>query len=263
MSPRYFLPEDIGKKAEQLVRRGVPLNISLYLEKYVPHDGAEASLKGRIKQLSSRKGINMVSTDYFPRKMYKQYFHRYKRTLSSLSDFGYSVTSFKAELKWRLCLGQGSPSVYETSIFLDRTYGVPIIPGTSVKGVTRSFMVNSKVFETHEEIFGTQDVKGKVMFFDSLPLPHSIDDGFLCLDIMNPHYREYYQGGGKEKPQPGDWEKPVPINFLAAQDLTYRFWLASRDGDLKVAEDYLKKALHNIGIGGKTSEGYGYFTIID
>jgi len=107
-------------------------------------------------------------------------------------------------------------------------------------------------FQDLISIFGTQKQKGKVIFFDAYP-DESIE---LKIDIMNPHYPDYYGG---DKP-PADWQNPVPIKFLTVEKTKFLFYLASRDKDLLTkAENLLKDALKNYGIGAKTSLGYGVF----
>ncbi|MDQ7032440.1 MAG: type III-B CRISPR module RAMP protein Cmr6 [Desulfonauticus sp.] len=84
-----------------------------------------------------------------------------------------------------LIVGLGEASPYETSITLDFLTGLPIIPGSALKGITRraaimnlsgntdilpygeEFEELAKEYENHHEIieiFGTQDQKGKVIF---------------------------------------------------------------------------------------------------
>jgi len=42
---------------------------------------------------------------------------------------------------WRLIVGLGHPSVYETSITLHHIYGIPYIPGSAIKGIARSYFI--------------------------------------------------------------------------------------------------------------------------
>ncbi len=49
--------------------------------------------------------------------------------------------------------------------------------------------------------------RGALEFWDVIPEPV---DSKLRIDIMNPHYGHYYQGGEP----PGDWGSPIPIFFL-------------------------------------------------
>ena len=84
------------------------------------------------------------------------------------------------------------------------------------------------------------------------------------VDIMNPHYPEYYSGDKF----PTDWQNPNPITFLTVEKAHYNFSILLkkskyRDGDcdrlLKYAKESLESALKELGVGAKTAVGYGYF----
>lgn len=183
---------------------------------------------------------------------------------------------------WRLIVGLGNESVYETSITLHHIYGIPYIPGQAVKGVVRSWVILEYFGGSEAEalkdcafrfVFGNQAVDkypaqaGKVMFFDALPLKGPR----IEVDIMNPHYQPYYSEGQP----PGDNHNPIPIPFLTVVDTPFQFLLGLKEGDsqkqiqfkgelfkpLELVEKWLKEALELNGIGAKTAVGYGYMTI--
>ncbi|RKZ00075.1 MAG: type III-B CRISPR module RAMP protein Cmr6 [Candidatus Hydrothermota bacterium] len=182
-----------------------------------------------------------------------------------------------------LIVGLGEPSPYETGITLDFLTGLPIIPGSALKGVTRraaimklsgrtdilpygnEFDELAKAYDQHEqivEIFGTQDQKGKVIFMDAYPVEWP--NGLFRVDIMNPHYGPYYSNPSEENP-PADWYNPVPVPYLTVNtDVIYRFVLASEKENrdlLNAAVEWLKFALENIGVGAKGNQGYGVFQL--
>lgn len=98
-------------------------------------------------------------------------------------------------------------------------------------------------------IFGSQSNKGSLIVLDAYPEKF---EGF-DIDIMNPHYPEYYQG---DEP-PADWQNPNPIKFLAIPAGTkFNFYFLNPYQQL---ESDLKNSLHLIGIGAKTALGYGVF----
>ncbi|HWQ41878.1 MAG TPA: type III-B CRISPR module RAMP protein Cmr6, partial [Desulfosporosinus sp.] len=187
------------------------------------------------------------------------------------------------EVDWRVIVGLGNESVYETSITLHHIYGFPYIPASAVKGVVRSWMITMQ-FDCDEDkaisdegfkkIFGTQDVAGKVCFFDAFPA--SPPD--IMVDIINPHYGDYYvekkDASGNLIP-PADYLTPIPIPFLTVNNTAFLFVIGIREIDndciksgifenkniLDTANICLKKALIEHGIGAKTSVGYGYMTL--
>ena len=88
----------------------------------------------------------------------------------------------------------------------------------------------------------------------------------LDLDIMNPHYGDYYQKKKDNKGNPippADYLNPVPVTFLAvATGQRFSFATFSRDKSLaEKATQWLIGGLTELGTGGKTNVGYGYFKI--
>lgn len=172
------------------------------------------------------------------------------------------------KIDWRLIVGLGGASVYETSITLHHLYGFPYIPASGIKGMVNAY-VHTQVadYETKkqdvERIFGTQDQIGSIIFYDGLPkTPPEIKP-----DVMNPHYTPYYKPGNSTEP-PADYHKPVPVNFLTVKNTTFGFTIGVRKNIaeserkhlLEKTEQWLKEALEEQGIGAKTAVGYGYMS---
>jgi len=214
---------------------------------------------------------------------------RKKQIITQLQKEGYKAKNYCLSLSWRLVIGLGASHPQETSMTLHHIYGIPYIPGSAIKGVTRHWAVlkfadnNKKDNEKFEdaikriagalesgndlnievdkitfkdliEIFGTQKQQGKVIFFDAYP----VGEIKLKVDIMNPHYPKYYSEGQP----PADWQSPVPIKFLTVEDTNFQFYLVSKNEDLlKKSSDLLKEALKHHGIGAKTALGYGIFDV--
>ncbi|MBS1553116.1 MAG: type III-B CRISPR module RAMP protein Cmr6 [Bacteroidetes bacterium] len=199
---------------------------------------------------------------------------------------------FEFEIDWRLAIGLGTESVFETSMTLHPIYGIPYIPGQAVKGITRSWIVNEYFKQKEEDavadsetfckLFGCpkmadknrksklgKDHQGCVVFFDAFPT----STPNLKVDVMNPHYGPYY--AATDNTPPADYYNPVPIYFLTVEETSFQFIIGVKeknnitekdfDGNgkddtiLNIAEKYLKEALQNQGIGAKSAVGYGYF----
>lgn len=177
---------------------------------------------------------------------------------------------------WRFVSGLGMGHVLETGFVWHRIYGVPYLPGSSVKGLMRAYdEQSSKSEEKAKEItrlFGpgdneakTKPSAGSLIVFDAIP----VTKPKLEVDIMNPHYGDYY---GKKKVNgqlvpPADYLSPVPIFFLTvAKDAVFSFAIGVRksgtDEDVEIGFDLLTKALDALGAGGKTAVGYGYMDAI-
>jgi len=202
----------------------------------------------------------------FPINLYENYSKRTEKMLLDLKHLNYHVKRIgPLPLEWRLVINLGAASTYETSILLHRNYSIPFIPGSAVKGVTYHYALelrdNNKILEKDiNKIFGTQKTKGEVIFFDAFPVFEQTDD-FVVADVMNVHYRDYYQDESGRTP-PRDSMNPVPVFFLAVEGLKYRFTVASKDQQLaEKAGNLVSSALREFGIGAKTSTGYGYFKL--
>jgi len=204
---------------------------------------------------------------------------RRKSLVDKLKRNGYFCVVDDFQVEWRLIVGLGGIHPQETNMTLHHVYGIPYIPGSAIKGVTRQCVVLkyaeksevgeedfenkireiSKGIEEAEEkyedlanIFGSKKRVGKVIFFDAYP----VKEVKLKLDIMNVHYPGYYTGNEP----PGDWQSPNPIKFLTVEKTVFNFLIAGREQSLvEKAFDYLKMALSEHGIGAKTRLGYGYF----
>ncbi len=106
---------------------------------------------------------------------------------------------------------------------------------------------------------------GRVTFYDAVPAPGQ--EGLLQLDLLNPHYPEYYDNAGAHPPS--DDQNPRPVYFLAVKPgarFAFPFRLVrlrglSHEDARKQICDWLRKGLEEYGAGGKTAAGYGYFTV--
>ena len=193
---------------------------------------------------------------------------------------------------WRMVVGLGNESVYKTSMTLHHIYGIPYIPASAIKGVVRSYIITEKfgkddkeetdlknaekraledqefcdIFGCPKESFYKEARKGKIVFFDAFPLSKPN----IEVDIMNPHYTPYYSDSSGKIP-PADYHNPVPIHFLTVKDTKFRFIIGINKKDNSPTQEdnvlcdypsitynWMKKALHEHGIGAKTAVGYGY-----
>jgi CRISPR-associated protein Cmr6 len=191
------------------------------------------------------------------------------KCLSTLYDF----RVIEAEVDWRLIVGLGNEHVQETSMTLHHIYGIPYIPASAIKGVLHHLAEEKNDEEKKKvlrSIFGSEESneqkakKGKVIFMDAFP----VSDVKFAVDIMNPHYPEYYNN----ETYPGDWQNPVPIKFMTVEKTKFCFiFLVMKKGpDYKENPDYLKQIFEWLkeifesgGIGAKTAVGYGYFKNYD
>jgi len=118
-----------------------------------------------------------------------------------------------------------------------------------------------KFYNSYRDLFGTQHQRGKVIFADALASRFEFE-----VDIMNPHYVNYYQSSPEERKKQGiflvgDFYNPTPIFFLTVKEgsefiFPYRY----RDKrNIQLIKVLLKEGLSLFGIGGKRRKGYGFF----
>lgn len=185
----------------------------------------------------------------------------------------------------RLIVGLGSENVLETGLRLHHTYGVPLIPGSALKGVAAHYCheiwgqrhlpssdENNRQFRRgekgHSLLFGTTADGGVVTFHDAWITPGSLSDGALRLDVMTPHHPDWQA----KKVPPTDFDNPRPVTFLSVSG-TFQVRLSwcgpvqtppdRAQAWIRLAMDLLREALAERGIGGKTSSGYGRLVAAD
>jgi len=265
-----YLPQDTKKYLPDKIS-----NFSLFLNKM-----ARYSPKVKAFIIPGRDGLPL-KTD-FPGVKFEDLVKRKEETLRKT---GLLLKKEEGQTTWRLAVGLGGESVYETSLTLHHVYGFPYAPGSAVKGAVRSAIIQ-EIFGGSErealmdvgfcQIFGssaesiTGSRQGLVYFFDAYPATPPR----VVVEVMNPHYSPYYQDTGANFP-PGDYYNPVPVFFLTVENARLGFFLGIKKEDnqridegkfkgekvLATAVSWLKKTLTTYGLGAKTSAGYGLFTL--
>lgn len=107
---------------------------------------------------------------------------------------------------------------------------------------------------------GSEGQSGRAIFYDGIPSEEALPK--LVVDIMNPHFPNYYRDSAKNAPT--DSQNPVPVLFLAVEpNQSFRFavgWRGTPDSTAhEKAQEWLRQGLFMLGAGAKTSAGYGYF----
>ncbi|HEY1352224.1 MAG TPA: type III-B CRISPR module RAMP protein Cmr6 [Ktedonobacteraceae bacterium] len=198
----------------------------------------------------------------------------YEHWQQSLQDAGARSSVFS--VRGRMVVGLGNEAVLETSLSLHRTYGVPCIPGSALKGLAANYarLMAGPDWQqgnpAYRVVFGDTKSAGYVTFFDALYIPAERQEGTseehtvrpdcpVHPDVITVHHPQYYQG--KKDAPPADWDSPNPISFLSTSG-RYLVALAAPDLDnadawLEKVFDLLEEALLISGVGARTSSGYG------
>ena len=160
--------------------------------------------------------------------------------------------AFEMELGGRLIVNHSGGVLENAGLCLHRFFNYPMIPGSALKGVTRHYAsrINAAAADMRR-IFGHVDNGGDgggtIVFLAAVPAGA---DWRLVPDILTPH--------------PDDRRNPIPVPFIAVEKgAVFRFALKKTrrgtDADLRTASRWLKAALIENGVGGKTAGGYGRF----
>lgn len=260
------MPTNSGRKTLENITFSSDVNAGLWLDKYfqVGQKGRPANKDEEPKQWHFHQTtlIN-VPADY------NYFFREWKKRIGEIG-----IQSREITIDGRLIVGLGGASVLENSISIHRTYGVPYIPGSALKGLAAHFAhkylgegwqdgakygngSNPKTGTFHKLIFGSRDFAGFVVFYDALLcVEHNGGKLPFHREIMTVHHSDYYRDGSKP---PADWDSPVPIPFVSASG-KYLLAVGAPEGLEHLADkaiEILAEALKTEGVGAKTSSGYG------
>ncbi len=215
---------------------------------------------------------------------YQAFFKTWKQSL----DDRYTLTA-TFTLESRLLLGHGEPSAAGVGLKVHHTWGVPVIPGSALKGLLHHYLtitygddpnfkevtwdgnrITKGPGRSIHTLFGGPEAPGDeetdkaaagfVTFHDALYIKDSVEDNKpYAADVLTIHQKSYNDSKG-DKP-PNDYDSPTPIGFLTVRPEVQFLVALSGPGDLcRFALVHLTNALEDWGVGGKTSAGYGRMT---
>lgn len=175
---------------------------------------------------------------------------------------GYRRVLLATSLSPVIC-GMGERTPGENGLTLHPVYGVPYLPGTSLKGILRAWVLSQAWGADWQEggahfctLFGKGGHAGSaavVDILDALPIPSA---NLFTLDVLTPHHAEYYKGSSA----PLGWEGPNPVQFLAAaKGVRYRVVVEGDPAWVGKVAEWLMLALAERGVGAKSRAGYGRF----
>jgi CRISPR-associated protein Cmr6 len=275
----------------QLLRPlGVPdnLNFGLAYDIFAPVKDEPDHEKRRDMWLSDCAKIT-IPTDY---ALFFRAWHK------SFTDEGGVSWTREARLDSRLLVGHGNPSGAEVGLTVHRTWGVPMIPGSALKGLAAGYAdavyggetaegegrekwrgvvrdgrrIVRAPGEYHAALFGAPAVderegeerQGLVIFHDALYVPDSARGNKpFERDVLTVHQKEYYRSEGSGEQWPSDWDSPNPVAFLTVRpEVRLLLALSGPAGWRSLAERLLTEALENWGAGGKTSLAYGRMRLV-
>jgi CRISPR-associated protein Cmr6 len=261
----YPLPSDTKAVFESFGRCRNP---GLLFERYTPDLRSGEHLK--------RPALEAVQRCQLDRNALAAYRARWQAMVKTAG-----ATPFEAQTDWRFITGLGRKGPLEVGFTFHRIYGFPIIPGSGLKGLTRAWAYFALLETAPEDrpednldfiaVFGREPERegdestasaGGAVFFEAIPR----DNPALDLDVMTPHYSEYY-GDKSGQVAPTDDQNPNPIPFLTVKPgIRFAFavgWRGEPNSDAHaLAVGWLQNGLERLGAGAKTSAGYGYWQLV-
>lgn len=263
--PKYHIPDDTLKNLESDKNWHEKIdNFALKFHKYPQFDG-ENFLFYRTDR---KKGnIDDIKDFNFDENKIKVVINNLKNIAETLYPNTNSI--FEMNVDWRLAVGLGNESVYETSMTLHPVYGIPYIPGQGVKGIVRSWIINDK-FEQNEGRAISESKAFCKMFGCSKEVLIDERDGVGNLikdkkgNVKKENYKsnlgEDYQGSivffdafpinltskslkvdimnphygpyysdTKGQTPPADYHNPKPIPFLTVENTSFQFIIGIKE----------------------------------
>jgi CRISPR-associated protein Cmr6 len=173
-------------------------------------------------------------------------------TVAADSQFPFNekyLKTIELEINWRLIANSGLDEGMIRPVIA--AGGWPIIPGSSIKGLCRKACRNAGVESSQlQRWFGSTEQAGMIRFHGAWPTDSSWKNGLL--DLTHPQ-QDWQLGKGNSKHSAN-----VLVSLYKPR---LSIALSSRDSELdpdewKAIENLLRNALM-LGIGGRTSAGYG------
>ena len=268
MNPRRSPTREIRNLGVSKIRLAIG-HMGLAHEKLAPFSpGEDKEAKNRfIRSLADNGSVPTV---------YPAAFRRWVRaTLQGTIFPGWERRVVVVSSQGRVLCGLGELTPTENGLSIHHTYGVPYLPGSSLKGVTRSWLLAagpsqpwSRDGEAFRDAFGVGDDgdstdeskmwSGTVSFLDALWIPAhpGAPESPWAAEIVTPHFGQYYSG----RTSPDGTQSPVPVTFLAAQG-SFRVVVEGPAQIVDAVCEALVGALEHHGVGAKGRAGYGRFRL--
>jgi CRISPR-associated protein Cmr6 len=221
-------------------------NASLLLAKYLTcnkgGDGDKNEALGEIQALRDR--VKFAVTLDSTKALYEAAFKRWQRNLDENGAVGYRYST-----DGPMVIGMSGATPLDTGLTLNPLFGVPMIPGSAIKGMVAHYCSEvlgaaegGEAFKgpaldeknrptqsagaVYEALFGkiashkdaetghidnnAEEFGGFITFYDAWLVPESLC-GSIRDDVMTPHHMEYY-GGSQDLPT--DFDSPNPVSLL-------------------------------------------------
>ncbi|HPP47996.1 MAG TPA: type III-B CRISPR module RAMP protein Cmr6 [Accumulibacter sp.] len=243
-----------------LLQRGLPACQGAPATADPPPVSPEPAADGEIKAGHLRAVASLRCSDY-----YRSAFRRWQAATAD----GERFNAFDASLAGRLYIGVSRDNALETGVSVAHSYGMPLIPGSAVKGLCRASAGEWLAQrEAIRWLFGettpqaadpdSPDTpggeRGGLIFHDAWWIPDDLPP--FVAEVITVHHPQYYASQGKTPAS--DFDAPVPAPQLAVRG-AFRFVIEGPPLWTALARRLLVAGLQQRGIGSKRSSGYGFF----
>ena len=175
------------------VQRDRAAHAGLLLARYLPEQdtkGAGGENQGKVRRELQHAAC---SATLVARPLYETAFERWEASLKYGTPAMPTRTG-RFRICGRMIVGLGADNLLETGITLHHTYGVPVVPGSALKGLAAHYchcVMGSaekawrKTGEYHCTLFGDNEDSGHLVFHDAWILPEClVPDQGLVRDVM-------------------------------------------------------------------------------
>jgi CRISPR-associated protein Cmr6 len=197
-----------------------------------------------------------------PSRLYELAYARWLKATIDARRF----RSLYTELQHRMFIGLTAGAAIETGVCSSHSYGMPMIPGSSVKGCARGYAqkigmeasYRAALFGEDPEAVGhsgRQPGAGCLVWHDAWWTPRLAVRPYVR-EVVTVHHPDYYAGNGAAT----DFDSPVPNAQIAVQGGFY-FVVEGDPAWAELAIKLLKAALADTGMGAKRAAGYGFMAV--
>lgn len=192
-------------------------------------------------------------------RLYELAFARWKRLTADAKCFA----SWNGRLCERMLIGLSTGGALETGVLTSHSYGMPMIPGSSLKGVARSYALQIGVPAAYGAVLFGEDEEaaqgserlagaGSLVWHDAWWRSGQSVAPFVE-EVVTVHHQDYYADKGEAT----DFDSPVPNAQIGVQG-TFYFVIEGETAWAQLAMDLLRQALRAHGVGAKGAAGYGF-----
>jgi CRISPR-associated protein Cmr6 len=248
----FPLPRDTAQVV--LEQDGASANLGLTMDRLLAYEESRQQVR-LVREFTDRRALLPDTAAWSD--LITAWYTRWRAAAETMQ-----AVLLQARPEWRLLLGSATHNILDVGLILHPLYGVPIVPASAIKGLVRRYAeaVDDAPTDLVTRLLGVggeEAEQGELIFLEGVPTaPPRLER-----DVTNPHFGAYYTGSSA----PVELVNPRPFFFLAVgQNSRYAFGVASRSRDASCVEqgaDWLRRGLQEIGLGAKTSAGYGYWVV--